>query len=1654
MKKLARSADTGDADSDQDGDPEQLLDEWLGELDNLTEGLDSVSSSGQLRPLNVEISAPRIDSYRFSMANLEDSQDVDLDAILGELCALESQCEREIGNARDKRISDVPKQTHQSRTHARSCSEGPRLKLDPGESDLMLKTDSIRTDSPDNDSAFSDTVSMLSSESSASSGGSGPKSQTLQSSALQTGQDEASRAKSEKIRMAMEKIKEANIQKLFVKVFTVDGSAKSLLVDEKMICAYVTRLLADKNHVQMDPKWAIVEHLPDLYMERVYEDHELLVENLMLWTRDSKNKIYFAERPDKTQLFSQPEKFLISLSDKCDNVDYDEHSRNMLVEEFFSSTSQTIPQVEGPLYLKSDSKKGWKKYHFVLRASGLYYFQKEKPKTTRDLICLTTFDVNQVYCGLGWKKKYKAPTDYCFAIKHPRLQEPKSSKYIKYLCAEDMEILDRWINGIRIAKYGRRLMDNYRILMDDLAQDDLDKLAHARSCSVSSIAVQSNVTTPTQNNSTILGSSQDVLPRAEFFRYSGSEGYGTQSDTYSAPSEASFGRHSRASSSSSSGCMSDGALSSCENAFESEFPMGTIKRKPSMKPSLPLTNITRQLKEVGETREENETLLLSSPVSYTNSGTLTRLHNRRKSSNSTDDGSSNGTLKRQQSYKSRGSIESVGGRGGNSSPLCGTPVRERSSPFGDRDKLSPYNERPPSSNAIRNCAEMPSSMMDSITSLPPPPDSSDDISLTDLPSYQLPPPPPEVYNSNLSLDSLPPPPNPSDLPSLTGSELTGSQLSLMSLPPPPSENGDTDTIRRRKGSTTPTNALSPDRTPTQGMSPDLTPTHSRVNTPCFSPPPLSIGSNNSTPTRCNPPAGFDNGQITDTYAINSQNIINGQNYDRYQNNQIPNQPPAYMNPPPYRQMSTLPQNSTNFNSSNGLRSSLRQSSLPRQTSINSIASSNSSSSSGGTIYSISPHVIDLHKKNTNSPQLQRKVNFQELPSPKKSAQKKISFNLIPQEAPALPKKPPPPVRSENTKLSSPKKLVEPPTDFLKDLQRVMRKKWQVAQKCKLEPATTPHEVLGFRDPVPLLPEYKESNVSRWVKEHYGCNNLYENIYPDHSNAVVEYACSPLHGPKDINRNKRPPPPPPKRSETTQLKHKTIHALIINLTNQHELISQKFLELKRNTSSKISTNENDVNILKLLKQSKFRIQSIFTKSENLISFRKHKRSPFNFIGKVSKWLFGTMDDDERQEIYNAINSLTSNQNNIIDNVNSKITLLQNMFTQLKLITNKTNENMLSIETYLNSINHEILNFNQYIIILETVDILENNINEVDTFINELQQSIILGFRNQLHPFLLRYSQISEELNHLRSLYPNGILKLINEHYYYSILSVKIGLDTANIIISIEFPIVEDNNSTLYKIVKVPYQNTYILEQCDYLVWSYNKLACVTDYFLIENKYIVKNSNNLKNNNNNCINNIVRNNVKNCTIIQVEQSTTQLEALSDANYLLITNKLNLLKYQCQTKGTVKISQNSLIQLPVNCSIEFNNQMYISAKDEMFKEMKLPELSEIKFENIVINDKPFELTKINLEDNFEKQLMQDQLIHPMEKHLQFNFPYYRISIFVVIIVIFVLYKFRIKVCPNKVKKTEDSFLTRHGGVTSEESADQTLLAQTSAVTGDIIE
>ncbi|XP_023619668.1 amyloid beta A4 precursor protein-binding family B member 1-interacting protein isoform X2 [Myotis lucifugus] len=84
----------------------------------------------------------------------------------------------------------------------------------------------------------------------------------------------------------------------------------------------------------------------------------------------------------------------------------------------------------------------------------------KNPQTSRDLACFIQFENVNIYYGIQCKMKYKAPTDHCFVLKHPQIQ--KESQYIKYLCCDDERTLNQWVTGIRIAKYGKTLYDNYQ----------------------------------------------------------------------------------------------------------------------------------------------------------------------------------------------------------------------------------------------------------------------------------------------------------------------------------------------------------------------------------------------------------------------------------------------------------------------------------------------------------------------------------------------------------------------------------------------------------------------------------------------------------------------------------------------------------------------------------------------------------------------------------------------------------------------------------------------------------------------------------------------------------------------------------------------------------------------------------------------------------------------------------------------------------------------------------------------------------------------------------------------------------------------------------------------------------------------------------------
>lgn len=689
----------------------------------------------------------------------------------------------------------------------------------------------------------------------------------------------------------------------------------------------------------------------------------------------------------------------------------------MLLDEHFSSGNQIA--LEGALYVKIDTKKVWKRYHFVLRASGIYYYAKEKTKSPRDLSCLCLFAGFDAYKGIGWKKKHKAPTEFTFALKaHKEAATGTKStqRAIKMLCAEDAESLEKWITAIRVAKYDKKLLENHRGLIEDLAREELDKFSSNRSSSIGSIVSSA----PSQCSANSNG-----VPNNNNINNNNISNNSNNNNNNNSALQTN-GRLSRASSSSSSGCLSDE-----NNAFDSDFPTGTIKRKPAMKPNLPLTSMTRQLKEVGENLSE-----ASNPNSPERGGTLTRRHSRRRSEES--GGSNNSTLKRRPSNTARGSVESMNSSNSTPTPTAPTTPITHNVAMLTSNHVNNNNDSTDVS-PISPLELMPSCMTDSMFSLPPPPDDTDTL-----------------CGSTLSLDSLPPPPS--------ASELSDCSVLQASLPPPPPQLNDIEPMYVVKQSQ-------------QLMF--ATKANGTMN-------------NNNIMALDNGIDECDRGIIDPPQPIYVSSMKSSL------------KAPPYKAPPSY---------------GNGVNKAVT---LP------------------------TPSVSQKSVKFADSPVLlRRKVCFEDEVIQQEQMPLSPRRSSVKDGCPA----PLPPPRSEGTRLSaiaSPKRLIDsqsnPPTEFLNDLQRVMRKKWQIAQKCKLEPATTPHEVFGFRDyngggaamDIQETPNFyrESSNVSNWVQEHYGAvtvDSLYANLGIDPN----EQCPLPLPGLK-----KRPPPPIPKRNTSTVLTHRT------------------------------------------------------------------------------------------------------------------------------------------------------------------------------------------------------------------------------------------------------------------------------------------------------------------------------------------------------------------------------------------------------------------------------------------------------------------------------------------------------------------------------------
>lgn len=211
------------------------------------------------------------------------------------------------------------------------------------------------------------------------------------------------------------------------------------------------------------PTWALVERVPALLLERELEEDENMLQVLENWSEGSNNQILFLRRPDRHDLFRHPEKYL-NLS-------------NLNLEPGANSSGQPADltlSIEGPLWYKLAGKKSWRKETFSLRDGRLYYFSRKKSLNST-LNLFLSLKSHDLYRGLGWRRRWMAPTLHGFALKVPENQGSE----IKYFCCPTAETLEQWMTGIRISLRGGKLWKNFRNLAMEAGGEEGGCLATA-----------------------------------------------------------------------------------------------------------------------------------------------------------------------------------------------------------------------------------------------------------------------------------------------------------------------------------------------------------------------------------------------------------------------------------------------------------------------------------------------------------------------------------------------------------------------------------------------------------------------------------------------------------------------------------------------------------------------------------------------------------------------------------------------------------------------------------------------------------------------------------------------------------------------------------------------------------------------------------------------------------------------------------------------------------------------------------------------------------------------------------------------------------------------------------------------------------------------
>lgn len=307
-----------------------------------------------------------------------------------------------------------------------------------------------------------------------------------------------------------------------------------------------------------------------------------------------------------------------------------------------------------------------------------------------------------------------------------------------------------------------------------------------------------------------------------------------------------------------------------------------------------------------------------------------------------------------------------------------------------------------------------------------------------------------------------------------------------------------------------------------------------------------------------------------------------------------------------------------------------------------------------------------------------------------------------------------------------------------------------------------------------------------------------------------------------------------------------------------------------------------------------IQVLKSKLKSIIPLGqfRFKRGLANVVGSWQKWLFGTMDDEDRNIITEHLNIVTQNSHNAINAINKQILINEHFSDSIKLlkstIFNDRNKTIQAIKE-LQSQNEYIAQHFHFSDIMFKLKFIENRINQI-------QDNIASAKHNILHPSILTSDEI-ETFNidfYKLKLVQQGVMYYNNNILVFAI-KIPTNFETTNVKLILPIP------NTNFLEIEEEQQYFVKISNINYLYKEHTTL-----------QKLIKSPNCIFHNN--------------CKLkINKEQSVTYV----DEETIIIKNaKNNSLMHNCDDRKLINVNGNNLIEF-YNCSIKILNSEYSNKK-----------------------------------------------------------------------------------------------------------------------------